>query len=158
MKSLVVYYSFSGNTKEVAQMLHDVLSQRGVCDLYELKPKDESTNFFIQANRAFCKARARLDKAPYDVCYYDLICVGTPVWAFGPAPAVNTYLEGIIKLEGKDALCFMTYGSGLGANLCIEKMKKALKTKGAFKLFSFGIQQGRADDKSFVKEQIVKYV
>ena len=154
MRSLVVYYSYSGNTRKVAEVLRNVLSEKGQADMFELKPTDESCNFFVQAVRAFKKKRAILESAPMDVAAYDLICIGTPVWAFAPAPAVNTYIDGLKNMEGKDAVCFITYGSGTGAELCLDKMRKALKEKGVFKLSSFKIRQAKVYDEDFVKSAV----
>jgi flavodoxin len=154
MKSLIVYYSYSGNTEKVADILKEELSKDGSVDIVRLYPTDESRNFFVQAFRAFKKKRAVLPEAPFDVARYDLICIGTPVWAFAPAPAVNTYIEGLKNIRGKDAICFMTYGSGLGAQKCLDLMKGLLKTKGAFKIFGFGVQQNNVFDKESVKKII----
>ena len=154
MKSLIVYYSFTGNTEKVAQALKEVLGRKGQADLVSLKPEDESGNFFIQAFRAFRKKKAVLKDAPVDVSGYDLICIGTPVWAFGPSPSVNSYLDGLKNIKGKDALCFITYGSGIGAKRCLNMMKTALKEKGAFKIFDFEIQQFKISDRDFVRAAI----
>lgn len=158
MKSLIVYYSFSSNTQKVAQVLKEVLSRKGETDLVGLKPEDESDNFFIQVVRALTKKRALLKEAPLDVAGYDLVCIGTPVWAFAPAPAVNSYIDGLKNIEGRDAICFITYGSGIGTGRCLNTMKMALKEKGAFKLSSFKIQESEVNDEDFVKEAIMRVI
>lgn len=156
MKSLIVYYSYSGNTRKLAKVLKEMLSKKGEVDMFELKPEDESDNFFVQAARAFVAKKAVIEEAPFNAAGYDLVCIGTPVWAFAPAPAINTYLDGLENLEGKDAVYFITYDSGMGAGLCLKKMKKILKRKGAFKLYSFMIQQARVNDEDFVKKAITE--
>ncbi|MFH1868906.1 MAG: hypothetical protein ABH843_08045 [Candidatus Omnitrophota bacterium] len=154
MKSLIVYYSYSGNTEKAAMALKDVLSGKGEVDIVSLKPEDESSNFFRQSARAFMRKRALLKEAPFDVSAYDLICLGNPVWAFAPVPALNTYLDGVKNIKGKDTVCFITYGSGTGADRCLDIMKAALKEKGASGLNSFKIQQGRVGDEDFVRGAI----
>lgn len=158
MKSLIVYYSYSGNTEKVANVLKGVLSKRGETDIVALKPEDESGNFFRQSVRALRKKRAILKEAPFDVARYDLICVGNPVWAFAPTPAINTYIDELKNLKSKNAACFITYGSGTGAKRCLATMRKALKEKGAFKFFSFKIQQNKVDDEDFVRSAIEKAI
>lgn len=158
MRSLIVYYSYTGNTKKVAQVLKEVLRETKEVDIFELEPEDESNIFFIQAIRALSGKRAILKQAPLDVAGYELICIGTPVWALAPPPAVNSYIDGLKNIEGKDAICFITCGSGLGADRCLNTMKAALKKKGIFKLSSFKIQQFKVDDKDFVTETIKKMV
>jgi flavodoxin len=158
MKSLIVYYSYTGNTEKAAHILKEVLSKKGEADIVGLHPEDESRSFFVQAMRAFRNKRAVLAQGPFDVAEYDLICVGNPVWAFAPTPAVNSYIDNIRNLKGKDVVCFVTYGSGTGADKCLKKMKAALKDKGAFKFSSFKIQQGKVKDEGFVRGEIEKSV
>ena len=154
MKSLIVYYSYSGNTEKVANVLKDVLSKRGETNIAALNPENESGNFFMQSMRAFRRKRAILKEAPFDVARYDLICVGNPVWAFAPTPAINTYIDELKNLKSKNVACFITYGSGTGAERCLATMRRALKEKGAFKFFSFKIQQNKVDDEDFVRSTI----
>lgn len=156
MKSLIVYYSYTGNTKKVAEVLKEVLSQTQEVDIFGLEPEDESNNFFIQVVRALSRKRALLREPPLDVSRYELICIGSPVWAFAPAPAVNSYLDGLKNIEGKDAIFFVTYRRGLGVDRCLNYMKMALKKKGVFKLSGFKIQQFKVEDKDFVMDTIKK--
>jgi len=51
MKSAVVYYSYTGNTKKVAESLAEVLKEKGEVDLISLEPLDESESFLGQVNR-----------------------------------------------------------------------------------------------------------
>ena len=123
MKSLIVYYSFSGNTRKVAEVLKEVLSKKGEVNIFRLEAEDESNNFFIQCIRAFIKKRARIKQAPQDTAGYDLICIGTPVWAFNFTPALRTFFSEV-KLTGKKIALFCCSGGGKGKTL--EKMKEEL--------------------------------
>ncbi len=51
MKSSIIFYSFSGNTRKVAHFLRDELSFKGQADLIDLQAIDESKNFFGQCAR-----------------------------------------------------------------------------------------------------------
>ena len=42
MRSVIVYYSYSGNTRTVAGCLCEYLKQRGQADILELKALDEA--------------------------------------------------------------------------------------------------------------------
>ena len=156
MKSLVVYYSFSGNTKKVAAALEEYLKQKGEVDLVELKATDESRNFFAQANRAFSKKRALLEPVNFDLSKYDLICFGTPIWAFSPTPAMNTYLDKCSSLADKDVILFSTYGSGTGNTKCLDYMQRILTVKGGKNFQRFSVQQGKVKDKNFILSEIKK--
>jgi flavodoxin len=152
MKTIIIYYSYSGNTQKVANFLRKYLEHQGEVDVIELKGWDESTQFFIQAIRAFRHKRAAIQPVNFDLARYDLICFGTPVWAFGPAPAMNAYLDRCFGLAGKEVILFTTYGSGAGKGRCLDYMQQILSKKGAGQFNRFSIQQFKADDSEFVKK------
>lgn len=154
MKSTVVYYSYSGNTRKVAKLLSAALSQKGESDIVELKGLDESRAFLGQCQRAFRHERGVIEPVNFDLSEYDLICIGTPVWAFGPAPAVNTFLDKCSGVEGKDVALFITYGSGLGRERCIDYMRGALARKGAKTFKKISIQQFKVNNKEFIVSKI----
>jgi len=154
MKSAIVYYSYSGNTRKVASILAEYLKGKYEIDFIELKARDESRTFFGQCNRAFWHKRATIEETNIDLSEYSLVCFGTPVWAFGPAPAMNTYLDMCFGLQGKDAIVFTTYGSGAGKERCMYHIEKILIKKGASSVRRFSIQQLRINDKAHVLSQL----
>jgi NAD(P)H dehydrogenase (quinone) len=154
MKSIIIYYSYSGNTKKVADVLCAYLNQHGEVEVIELKAADESDRFIAQASRGFRHIRAQLQLTNFDLNKYDLICLGTPVWAFGPAPAINAYLDKCGGIENKEVALFTTYGSGTGNERCLNYMQAILAKKGAKGFKRFSIQQFKAGDSSFVLNSI----
>lgn len=151
MKAIVIYYSYSGNTKKVSEILRVFLENQGYqVELMQLEALDESKSFLGQCHRAFNKKQAQLKICNFDMTEYDLVCVGTPVWAFGPAPAVNTFLAECKGLSGKKVVIFTTYGSGTGNNRCLNYMKQKLIFKGAKEIQNFSVQQFKIKDNSFV--------
>jgi flavodoxin len=154
MKTLIVFYSLSGNTKKVAAVLLERLKQKGEAEVMELEPKDESDKFLVQAARAFRRTRADIGPVNFDLSSYDLICLGTPVWAFGPAPAMNTYLDKCFGLEGKDVILFTTFGSGAGNERCLQYMQEELAHRGATRFKAFSIPGRKIKDKEFVLSAI----
>ena len=131
MKSIIIYYSFSGNTKKVAGLLAEYLKQKGEVEIYELKDLNENGRFFSQCAKAFRHERTNIQETNYDLSGYDLICFGSPVWAFGPAPAINTYLDKSTGVEGKNIILFTTHGSGASNERCLNYMQGLLSKKGA---------------------------
>lgn len=154
MRSLIIYYSFSGNTKKAAVFLKDYLSTEGQVNILELKDLNESGKFFTQAAQAFKHARASIQKVNLDLSDYDLICFGSPVWAFGPAPAMNTCLDRCFGLEGKNAILFTTYGSGTGNQRCLKYMQGILTKKGVKGFKKFSLQQFKLRDEEAAKKII----
>jgi len=154
MKSVIIYYSYSGNTRKVTEGLAGALKEKGPVDLIQLKALDESNSFFGQCRRAFWRVRAKIESVNFDLAGYDLICFGAPVWAFAPAPAMNTYLDKCVGIEGKEIILFTTYGSGTGNGRCLNYMQDILSKKGANSFKRFSIQQFKAQDKEFVLSKI----
>lgn len=112
MKILVVYYSLDGNTKLIAETIAGAVN----ADLLELKPVREITrnNFlkiFAGGKQAITKAEPEL--MPFNVKPedYDLIFIGTPVWAWTYAPALRTFFRQV-KLKDKKVALFCCHGGG----------------------------------------------
>jgi len=150
MKSVIIYYSYSGNTRKVADVLSAGLMQKGEVKKIELASLDEPVSFFSQAHRAFFRRRARIKPAGFDLSGYDLVCFGTPVWAFAPAPAMNTYLDECSGLKGKPVVLFTTYGSGTGNQRCMNYMQSVLTRKGAGQFKRFSVQQFKVNTPEFI--------
>jgi len=156
IKSIIIYYSYSGNTRKVAKILAESLERDSQVDILRLQALDESKSFFVQALRALKHIRGEIKEIKFDLSEYDRICLGTPVWAFAPVPAVNTYLDRCRGIEGKDVIIFTTYGSGTGNTRCLNYMQRALSQKGAKGFKRFSIQQFRVKDKEFILSEIQK--
>lgn len=154
MKSIIVYYSYSGNTKIVVDILAEYLKQRYQVTTLRLEALDESDSFLHQAIRALLHKKAKISSVDFNLLAYDLICLGSPVWAFAPTPAMNAYLESCFGLEGKTVALFTTYGSGTGVNRCLNYMQEILSKKGAKDFRRFSVQQFKVNDKGFVNKVI----
>lgn len=103
MKTLVVYYSFSGITRRMAE----AIARETGADLAEIHPKTpietrEDINRLIQARDPF--DIQPLEKDPND---YDLIFLGTPIWAFNPAMPFKSFLKQA-SIKGKSVAPFCT--------------------------------------------------
>jgi flavodoxin len=145
MKTAIIYYSLSGNTKKVADALRLEFTKKGKVDLFEIKPLDESNNFFQQSKRAFLKRDAKIYDIQTDLSEYDLVCLGTPVWAFGPAPAMRAYLKMCSGVSGKTILLFLTSG-GMGNSRCFKEMESILKEKNSGAFIHLSYPQSKLTD------------
>lgn len=157
MRTLITYYSYSGNTDKVCRAYAEAMRRKGEVDLQRLKPKAEITTFAGQARAALFRKRAELDgKVNYDMGPYDLLIIACPVWAFAPAPAVNTYLDNLIGMAAKRAIIVVTSGSGAGVNKCLRNIETALKDKGASRTDKINIKDTRVGDEAFVVSELEK--
>jgi flavodoxin len=155
MRTLIAYYSYSGNTHKVAEVLRGCLAARGEVEMARLQGVDENGNFFRQAARAFKRVRARIAPVQEDLSAYDLVCIGTPVWAFGPAPSVNAFLDRCTGVKGKRIVLFCTSGGG-GISKTFKYMKECLSAKGCDSFAELSVLQARAADREFVRAEFEK--
>ena len=108
LKSLVVFYSRTGNARFVAQTIAAEVGA-DMEEVIDLKKRSGITGYFIggsDARRGKETQIAPTQKSPTD---YDLIIVGTPVWFGRPAPAIITYLKKN-DLSGKKVAVFFVQG------------------------------------------------
>lgn len=123
-KTLIIFYSFEGNTRFVS----DAIAQEIKADILELKVRDDIKTkgfmkYFWGGKQVFQKdlpALLPLDKDPDD---YELIFIGAPVWAFTYPPALRTFFN-TVKLKNKKIAIFCCH-EGVPAKT-IENMKKEL--------------------------------
>ena len=157
MKTVLVYYSYSGNTHRIARLMTEVLKGKGAdVTSVRIRPLKEDTNFLIQCREAFLGKKPELYRTLLDLKDYDRIILGSPVWAFKPVPAINTYIEACSSLKDKEVFCFVTYGSGAGKDNTLEHMKKCLEKKGAKVAETLSFQQNENDEE--VKSKILKVI
>jgi flavodoxin len=119
VKSLVVYYSRTGVTKFVAQTIAAELGS-DVEEVVDLKSRSGKLGWMsagMDASRSKETQISPLNKVPSD---YDLIIIGTPIWAWSPSAAIRTYLAKN-NLSGKNVALFFTMDSGL--RQAVEKTK-----------------------------------
>lgn len=118
-KILVAYFSASGVTKKIAEML----AKEANADLYEIKPEipytKEDLNWMDKKSRSSIEMgdksfRPAIVKDKLDPSRYDRILLGFPIWWYVAPTIVNTFLESY-DFTGKNITLFATSGgSGFG--------------------------------------------
>lgn len=114
-KTLVVYYSHSGNTRVVAEQI----AKDTGGDIFEIVPvkayPEEYRTLTDQAKKEINENHKPAIKGKVaDISQYDVIIVGSPCWWSTIAPPVATFLSSY-DLSGTTVVPFMTHGgSGMG--------------------------------------------
>lgn len=111
-KILVAYYSYSGNTKEVAEAIHEKTGG----DLFEIKTEgaypEEYRPMTVQAKKEIEENyHPKLTTQVADMAQYDVIFLGSPNWWGTITPQVSSFLESY-DLSGKTIIPFITNGGG----------------------------------------------
>ncbi len=128
-KTLVVYFSCTGNTKAVAEKIIELTG----ADVYEIVPKDSYTDADLNYNNNDCRAnkemndpsaRPAIGSEKIDVSSYDTVIIGYPIW-WGTMPRIiNTFFD-TYDLSGKTILPFCTSG-GSGVSKSVSDIKAAV--------------------------------
>ena len=118
-KKLVAYFSASGVTKKVAEMISEVSEY----ELYEIKPKQAyikaDLNWMDKNSRSSVemkdkKFRPEIITKDIEMSDYDEIILGFPIWWYVAPTIINTFLEAY-DFSGKKITLFATSGgSGFG--------------------------------------------
>lgn len=124
-KSLVLYFSATNNTEQIAKYISEITSS----DILEIVPKDAYTNEDLdynnnnsRANREQNNKNARpeiLNKL--DLENYDIIYLGYPIWWEEEPRIILTLLENY-DLENKAIIPFCTSG-GSGIELSVSNIR-----------------------------------
>ena len=123
MKSIILYYSYNGHTKKVAEKL----AKAQGAELVEVKTQTEKGKFLIflvDCPRARMRKSVAIEPITQDLSGYDLITVASPVWAGFPSPVFNA----VVKLlpKGKNVQVVMVSASGSGATSKSEEGTKKM--------------------------------
>ncbi len=109
-KFLVAYYSRTGTTKIVA----DELAQRLGADveiIIDAKNRQGLWGWLGAGRDASRKSKTVIGPLKYDPSAYDLVVLGTPVWAWNMTPAIRTYI-----LQNRDKFRKVAFFCTMGKN------------------------------------------
>ena len=92
MNALVIYYSRSGNTAKIAQRVANALE----CDIEEIidtKKRSGILGYLRSGRDAGGKSLTVLKEPINDPASFDLVVIGTPLWAGHVSTPVRTYIH-----------------------------------------------------------------
>jgi flavodoxin len=91
MKTLIVYYSRTGNTKIACEALQKELG----CDIIEIKDltnREGRWGYYTAAFGSIFGTHTGIDPAKFNLSPYATIIVGSPIWAGKPSAAIRTFI------------------------------------------------------------------
>ncbi|MFA5267216.1 MAG: ArsR family transcriptional regulator [Methanoregula sp.] len=127
MKTSIIFNSYSGNTRGVAEKVHAACGG----ELIEVVSKEYSskiTAYTLGCFRAMKGMSDPIEPKMIDVAADDVIVIGTPVWAGKATPAINAAVAALEGCKGKKAVIYATCGKTGGDSLPI--LKKSLEERG----------------------------
>lgn len=123
-KTLVAYFTYSGNAKKVAEEVADIAG----ADLFEIKretPYSADYQACVDEARKELQENARPELAGKveDMSQYDTLILGFPNWCKTCPMPVLSFLEAY-DLSGKNIYAFVTNGGG-GCGNSTDDIKKS---------------------------------
>jgi len=109
LKVLITYYSRTGNTERVVNDVAKLLNA-DTEKLVDKKSRKGILGFIFGGRDAVSKNKTVLAPVTKDAGNYDIIILGTPIWAGNMPPALRTYVEST-KGKFKNVAYIITSGS-----------------------------------------------
>lgn len=130
-KKLVAYFSASGVTAKVAELLEDAAG----ADVYQIEPAvkytqadlnwmDKTSRSSVEMNNK--KLRPAMVDTDAKIEDYDTIFLGFPIWWYVAPTIINTFLEKY-DFSGKKIILFATSG-GSGFGKTVEELEVSVSS------------------------------
>lgn len=121
MKSVVIYYSYTGHCKKIAE---DIAKKEDaqLIGLKEEKSRNKVNAYVMGSFSAMKQSEAILEPIPVDLHDFDKIEIVMPLWAGYPAPAMNNIIE--LLPSGKEVGVTIVSGSGNSSKSKENTIKK----------------------------------
>jgi len=94
MKTIILYYSYTGKTKALAVKKANELDA-GIEEITDIKRPCMFKAFFSGVPNAIRRKKVKINPIKSGFSDYDKIIIMVPVWASHPAPAFNNIVEHI---------------------------------------------------------------
>ncbi len=153
MKILIVYYSKTGKTKEIAHTMANELADGNEVKLRKIRMKDERgllATYLLDTKKALRREKPEIEVLDFDHKEYDLIILGTPVWSANTAPAINTYLEKS-DFRNKKVALFVTLRL-MGGEKVVGILTEEIEKKGGKVIDFIIIKTGLCHKKKMLQE------
>ena len=143
MTSLVVYYSRTGNTRKIAEELANALG----CDIKEIidtKNRSGKLAYLSSGRDARNRKLTVLKDIITDPSKYDLLILGTPLWAGHVSVPVRTYIHQ--NQSNINKVAFFCTAGGEGFDGAFNDMKELC---GVSPIATLGVRAKEIKNKSF---------
>jgi hypothetical protein len=155
MNICFIYYSYSGVTRQMIAKIHAVCGG----DIIEVVPQKKYRTFTVYTTGCIRSRQEEPDvisPAYIDVSGYDLIVIGTPVWAWKPAPAIHAAVAGLVGCAGKKVVIVATYSNNPGD--CIPTLSRWLHERDSLVISKAGFSKRESEDPVFRNDLIEQII
>jgi len=134
-QSLIVYYSWTGNTASVAQELHS-LTGFAVERIEESKPRPYGS-LPMAAMGAWFHLKSAIKPLSVSLEAYDNLFLGIQVWAGNSTPAINAFLKQT-QFKNNKVWLFMTMADNVPSQKVMDSVKRRIEQKGGVVVDTIG--------------------
>ena len=154
MKTLVVYYSKTGNTEQVADEIAKLLNA-DTERIVEPDAKRDGILGFLRSGRDGMLKRPSTIAAPIkQASDYDCVIVGSPVWGWNLVPAIRAYLSSS-DLSRRRVALFCTMGSS-GEDKTFQSMRELVGD--AEVLGELAVRQDELKDTAALRARLARWL
>jgi len=126
MKTLVLFYSFSGNTRKLA-VKKAAETGADIEEILETKKMSVLKAYVIGAYKAMKRKKTEIQPIKAQLNNYEKIIIMAPVWAATPAPAFNSIVE---QLPAGKKIELVMVSAGSGTQKTAEETRKLITARG----------------------------
>jgi flavodoxin len=126
MKTLVLFYSFSGNTRKLATQ-KATEAGADIEEVIEIKKMSVLKAYIIGAYRAMKRKKTEIQPIKSQLNSYEKIIIMAPVWAANPAPVFNSIID---QLPAGKKIELVMVSAGSGTKKSAEGTKNLITAHG----------------------------
>lgn len=151
MTDLVIYYSRTNKTKEVAQYIAEAKNAK-LLEVKDKKNREGALQYVVSALSMIFNRSTTVTYDKVNLNDYDTIYIGSPVWTSGPTPAIIEFIDEN-DFTNKNVITFATFMSNNGKKTT-EKMNELVKEKGGNIIKSFYFSSTKDNMKELTLKEI----
>ena len=145
MRTIVIYYSVTGQTRFVAKKIASMLG----CDIFEIQTKEKIepdliSRYYKGMKSMLSKNETKLKDYKLNLNDYDKIIVGFPNWGSMFPPAVKAFISQN-DFSGKDICLFTTYVAR-GAAQCLKNAVAFFTESNVSIIGKFSLPKNKTDE------------
>lgn len=142
MKTLVLYYSFTGKTQKKCETIAKLIGA-DIYRIFEVKKRNIFGAYIFGVHSAMQHKGSEIMPITVEANQYDIIMIVSPIWAGTITPAINSLLRSI-NIKGKNIVAAIN--SAGGSPLSLEGFKKEIEANGGNVLTVLNLSKASTDD------------
>jgi len=146
---LVAHFSYTGNTKRIAQGLSEKLQQSYDIEIVEIVPTHKRSYLHWLAYSFVPDSEVEIENPETELSHYDVVLLGFPKWTFS-CPPLNRYIRKLRSLGKPRFYLFMTCG-GFDEQRFLNSMTRRLTKMGCNVVESLTITRKQIQDGTYAQ-------